>query len=135
MKKLNCLVISILVCISNVLSAQNQFKDCSAVFLNNKMVVNEYSTKGKCLLAATASGKLTVNTAELSETGGKAKDKIPFKIAIRDKNTKTLVSFSEQIFSEINIQNVMKKCNKGDHIVVLTTDRQHALPHNEILVM
>ena len=46
--------------------AQNKFSNCSAIFLNQKMVVDDYSPKGKCLLQTTTTGQLTVCTAVFS---------------------------------------------------------------------
>lgn len=135
MKKVTFSVIGLLLFSSGISFGQKAFSNCSAAFLNNKMVVDEYSTKGKSTIGTNATGTLTVCTAELSPTSAKAVDKIVFKIAIRDKDTKTLVMFSDEAFNQVNIQNVLKKCEKGDHIVLMTTDNQYALPHNEILVM
>lgn len=135
MKKVTLSVIGLLLLSSGMSFGQKAFSNCSAAFLNNKMVVDEYSTKGKSKIGANATGILTVCTAELGPTSAKAVEKIVFKIAIRDKDTKTLVMFSDEGFNQVNIQNVLKKCEKGDHIVLMTTDNQYALPHNEILVM
>ncbi len=114
---------------------QKLFQSCTAAFLNNKIVVDDYSPQGKCGVAATATGRLTVCTADLSLTSSVAVDKIVFKIAIRDQNTKTLVMYSNEDFQQVDIQRVLSKCRQGDHIVLLTLDSQYALPHNEILVL
>ena len=98
------------------------------------MVVNEYSTKGKCILPLSAIGKLTVCTVNLSPTTSQAVDKIPFRIAIRNKNTQTLLLLTKTDVKQIDVHNVLTKCKKGDHIVLLTLDDQYAVPHNEILV-
>lgn len=98
------------------------------------MIVDAYTTKGKSSLPITSTGELTVNTVELSPTESKAVDRIPFKIAIRDQHTKTLTLYSNENFKQVPIQNVLARCCKGDHIVLLTTDTQYALPHNEILI-
>ena len=45
------------------LTAQNRFSNCSAAFLNQKMIVDDYSPQGKCVLNTSAIGQLTVNTA------------------------------------------------------------------------
>lgn len=135
MKKVTLSVIGLLLLSSGISFGQKAFSNCSAAFLNNKMVVDEYSTKGKSKIGVHATGTLTVCTAELSPTSAKAVEKIVFRIAIRDKDTKTLVMFSDEAFNQVNIQHVLKKCEKGDHIVLMTTDNQYALPHNEILVM
>jgi len=135
MKIANYLLAGSLLMMSGLAFGQKSFNDCSAAFLNNKMVVDEYAPNGKCKLAANTVGKLTVCTADLSPTGNKAKEKISFRIAIRDKNTKTLVMFSDETYKEVNIEKVMQKCTAGDQIVLLTTDSQYALPHNEIQVL
>ena len=114
---------------------QNAFLNCTAAFLDNKIVVDDYSPRGKCSLAATATGNLTVCTADLSPTASVAVDKITFKIAIRDQNTHTLVMYSNKNFRQIDIRQVLSKCRKGDHIVLLTLDDRYSLPHNEILVL
>jgi hypothetical protein len=114
--------------------AQEPFNNCTAAFLDGKMVVDEYSPTGKCSLAADAKGELTVCTADLSPTSSIPVDKIRFRIAVRDANTKTLWMYSGDTFTKLNIRKVLDKCKKGDHIVLLTTDDRYALPHNEILV-
>jgi len=107
---------------------------CSAAFLDNKMVVDEYTPKGKCSFPLTAKGELTVATAELSSNESKAVDIVSFKIAIRDENTRPLKMFSADDFRKIEIQKVLAKCKKGGAIVLLTLEKQYALLHNEILI-
>jgi hypothetical protein len=113
---------------------QNSFGNCSAAFLNSKMLVNEYSPSGKCTVSITEKGDLTVNTVELSSAGNKAIDPIMFQVAIRDKNTGTLMMVSKEGVQKIEIQTVLEKCKKGDSIILLTNSDEYALPHNEILV-
>ncbi|MBD2755879.1 hypothetical protein [Spirosoma validum] len=120
--------------LSNLCAGQHTFTTCSAAFLRNKMIVNEYTTKGKCSVATNATGKLTVNIVELSPGESKVTTRLPFTVAIRDKNTKTLTMYSTQSCKQLPVQNVLSRCRKGDHIVLITTDNQYALPHNEILV-
>lgn len=112
--------------------AQDRPQSCVAAFVGSKMVVDEYSTTGKCKLPLTASGELAVFTVDLSPTESKALDKIDFRIAIRDKDTKTLMVFSGRSYRQIPVQDVLAKCQKGDHIVLLTENSRYALPHNEI---
>lgn len=115
-------------------AAQNQFNNCSAAFLDQKMVVDEYSPSGKCVLPASATGELTVCTAELSPEKSVPVDRIDFKIAIRDKNTGTLMMYSGDTYQKIEVKQVLARCKPGDHIVLITMKDEFALPHNEILV-
>lgn len=127
----------LLCCILSVSAlAQRPFTNCSAAFLNSKLVVDEYTDEGKCVLDSTATGILTVCTAELWPEKDKSKpvDKLKFMIAIRDRGTHTLMMFSENLYTQIDIQKVLRRCRKGDSIVLLTMKDEYALPHNEILV-
>ncbi|GAB2800811.1 hypothetical protein GCM10027275_53540 [Rhabdobacter roseus] len=135
MKNATRLIASFLLCLSALsFSRQTPFSACSAAFLNNKMIVNEYSPQGTCTVAAGATGQLTVCTAELSPQASKAIDKIDFKVAIRDEQTHTLLMYSDETYRQVDIQRVLSQCKKGDRIVLLTTSNLYALPHNEILV-
>ncbi|RIV17344.1 hypothetical protein DYU11_32160 [Fibrisoma montanum] len=135
MKKAHWLTFAVaLSAVSTVSFGQNAFQHCTAAFVGNKMVVDQYTTTGKSVLPSTTTGELSVQTVDLSPTSTKALDKIAFKVAIRDKDTKTLVMFSRDEYKQVSVQNVLAKCRKGDHIVLLTIDNQYALPHNEILV-
>lgn len=108
---------------------------CSAAFLGNKMVVDKYTNEGyKNEISLNAIGELSVSTVELSPKENKAVDKIPFKVAIKEKDTKTITLFSREDFMKVDVQKVLSQCKKGDQIVLLTLDKQYALPHNEILV-
>jgi hypothetical protein len=118
----------------NTSFGQDTFKHCSAAFLSNRMIVDAYTPAGKCVVPSTATGKLTVNTVELAQNQTKALDRIPFRVAIRDNKTHTLLMYSNQELKQVDVQKVLAKCKKGDHIVLLTLDDQYALPHNEITV-
>ncbi|WP_259016058.1 hypothetical protein [Emticicia fluvialis] len=108
---------------------------CSAAFLGNKMVVDQYTKTGyKNEIAIDAKGELTVNTVSLSATESKPVNPIPFKVAIKEKETRTITLFSKEDFMKVDVQKVLSSCKKGDQIVLLTLDKQYALPHNEILV-
>lgn len=116
------------------LSAQDRFSNCSAIFLNQKIVVDDYSPTGKCILKSYATGDLTVNTATVENDRWIAGEKIAFKIIIRDGSTKTLWSYSDITYQSVSIKDVLLKCKKGDSIVISLVKDQYALPHNEILV-
>ena len=120
--------------IALVSHGQNQFSSCSAAFLDNKLVVDEYSPTGKCTLTQEAKGSLTVAEATYENNQWHQTATIDFMVAIRDKNTKTLMMFSPEIYKKLDIQKVISQCKKGDSIVVLTLKNAYALPHNEILV-
>jgi hypothetical protein len=114
---------------------QKSFNHCSAAFLNSKMLVNEYSPSGKCSVLITEKGDLTVSTVEISSKESKAINPIMFQVAIKDKDTGTLMMVSKEGIQKIEIQKILEKCKKGDFILLLTNSDEYALPHNEILVL
>jgi hypothetical protein len=114
-------------------SNDDKYSSCSAVFLNDKMIVNEYSPEGKCKISKDATGEISAGEVSLGEKT-EITSKFSFGIAIKSRNTGTLMLFSKETYKKIDVQKVLAKCRKGDYIVILTTDDQYALPHNEILV-
>jgi hypothetical protein len=102
--------------------------------VNKKLLVDDYSPSGKCVLNSTASGDLTVNTATFDNNQWLAGKKIAFKIIIRDGLTKTLWSYSGATYEAVGIKEVLSKCKKGDSILISLIKDQYALPHNEILI-
>ena len=133
-KETSIIFILLTILCSHFSFGQQHFNNCSAAFLNSKMLVNEYSPSGKCSVSITEKGNLTVSTVELSSTENKAIDPIMFQVAIRDKNTRTLMMVSKEGIQKIEIQNILEKCKKGDSIILLTNNDEYDLPHNEILV-
>ena len=121
-------------CLTTASLAQRPFTNCAAAFMDKKMIADSYSPKGKCRLSSRATGVLTVQTVNLSPNHAEAVDKIDFRVAIRDKATGTLHLFSGETYRQVPVQTVLATCKKGDHIVLLTIDKQYALPHNEVLV-
>ncbi len=111
-----------------------RFQQCAAAFLGSGMIVNEYTPAGQCRVSLNATGNLTVQTVDLGRDYAKAVEPVPFRIAIRDKDTKTLWSFSGDAVKTINIEKVLTRCKKGDTILLMTTDETYALPHNEIQI-
>ena len=134
MKKLLFALLSL--CYVTVAFAQKEdFNNCAAAFLDQKMIVDDYSPEGKCVVSSGATGKLTVRPVTIN--AGEAPvpgEKIKFKIALRGSGNRALMLLSEKTYKEVDIQDILKQCQKGDHIVVLTLEREWALPHHEILV-
>jgi hypothetical protein len=109
-------------------------QNCSAAFVDNKIVVNEYTPEGKCVLPAVTTGILTVQTASLSPEESIPTGKLSFQVAIRNHQYNTLCMYSKDTYRQIAIEKVLAKCQKGDHIVLLMLEEGYALPHHEILV-
>ncbi len=124
---------------SKIVFSQEQFSNCSAVFLNDQMVVESYSAQAKCKISKDAKGWISVGTVNLGDINWGEKrfeitSKIPFSVAIKDGNTGTITLFSSKIFKKIVVDKIMPKCKKGDSIIIMTTNDAYALPHNDLLV-
>lgn len=114
--------------------AQKAFTNCAAVFLDKKMIVGEYRVKAKASIPLNARGELSVGTVSLSEKENKLIDNFAFSVAIKDKETGTLMIFSKDNYAKIDIRKILSRCHKGDSIVILTLSNEYALPQNEILI-
>ena len=137
MKNLKTTLLSslfLLACFTCAGQGHNKFNNCTAAFLNDKLVVDEYTTWGKCVLNCAAQGTLTVATADLSPELSKPTGRLPFMIALRDGSTRTLTMFSAKVYKEISVAKVLDKCKIGDSIVLMTMSDEYSMPHNEILV-
>lgn len=129
----NLLIIT-LVLFCKISFAQDKFSNCSAAFLDNKMIVEKYEPQAKAHISKNAKGELTVCTANISEKETKAVHKILFSIAIKDRKTGTIMLASKKPILKCNLSTILAKCKKGDSIILLTENSEYALPHNEILV-
>ena len=114
--------------------AQQPFSQCTAAFVGSKLIVDNYSPKGRCRLPVSTTGLLTVQTVALTPTVTTPLRKVDFTVAIRDKTTGTLHLYSSRTYQQLPVKAVLTKCKKGDHILLVTKDSRYSLPHNEILV-
>lgn len=114
--------------------SQEKFTACTAAFLDDKLIVDEYSPSGKCVITTAATGKLTVCTADLSPEKSIPVEQIYFKIAIRDGHTKTLYMPADKKYKQVDIRELLAYCKKGDSIVIISLGDQYAIPHSEIFV-
>jgi hypothetical protein len=119
-------------CISH---AQEPFTQCAGAFLNQKLVVDDYSPAGKSEISLNATGELTVCTAEISEERTTPLERIKFKIALKKQHVNTIILFSDTTYKEIKIEKVLSQCKSGDRIILITVDDRYSLPHHEILVL
>ena len=113
----------------------SNYKEYTGIMLNGESILKNEIPDGPLILAPDTKGKLSVST--MDRTGKRsAKDKlVGFKIAIKNHHTSTFWMYSEDTFYEIELQEVLKKCEAADKIIFMTVDRQYKLPRNEVRVM
>ncbi len=134
MKTHSFLFIAMLLGSASTAFAQSDFSNCAAAFLDSKRIVDTYAPGGRCEVAISAQGLLSVCQISLGDGEDKQGEKTEFMIAVRDGQTQTYWMYSGDIFREIEIQQVLSRCKPGDALVLMTRDRQWSLPHAEIWV-
>ncbi len=135
--KLNIIAFLFLVCLSaNSQVATKAGKSCSVILLNNAWLVKSYNKDEKITITKRATGSLSVHeTGDVNERSFK-KELIPFKIAIQRNADDTIVMFSDRKYTEMAIDEVLKKCEVGDSIMImLLDDAPYSLPHHTIAVI
>ncbi len=110
------------------------YKECAAILFDGKMLVDDYSPQGKCKVSAGTKGKLTVSEVQLGCQSAKPLKGVGFRVAIKNDRTNTLWMYSPKVLFEVNIQEVLKKCEQGDSILIMTEDQKYSLPHHVIEV-
>ena len=108
------------------------YNDCAAILYKGDMLVDEYSPRGVCKLESGMKGMISVATVELTDKGGTPKINVGFMVAIENERTKTKYMYSNQVYQEIDLEDILKKCEAGDKIIIMTTDQKYALTHNVI---
>jgi hypothetical protein len=132
-------IVLIFLILSKVAFSQEPYMNCSAVFLNDEMIVEEYTDVAKCKISKEAKGIISAGTVSLGDekAGGKRFEitqKFEFGVAIKDGNTGTIIMYSQKKYTKIEAEKILAKCRKGDSILIMTTDDQYALPHNFLMV-
>jgi hypothetical protein len=111
-------------------------KSCSIIVYNNRWLIKDYNMEEKAYISKEAKGPITIHeTGDISSKTFK-KNKLLFRIAIQRKDDNTLISYSEKTFETASVEDVLKKCNVGDHILILLVDQDaYSLPHGAIEVI
>lgn len=119
----------------NVLAAQSDFNTCAAIFLKGEMVISEYSPTGVSKVSKQAEGRLQlriiVSPKDKWEVSGAAQS---FRVAIRDHKTGSLVMYGDNAYRSLEIEKVLAKCQVGDDILILSTNRELGISGAEIRV-
>ncbi|MEM6343586.1 MAG: hypothetical protein AAF927_06880 [Bacteroidota bacterium] len=119
----------------NLILAQSDFSNCAAVYLNDNMVITEYSPKGISKVSLSDKGSLQLRVVTAPDGNWRVSGSAQaFRVAIRDQKTGTLVMFGDKTYRRLEISEVLRKCKAGDHILILSTNRELGITGAEILV-
>jgi hypothetical protein len=112
-------------------------QSCSVICFNTSWLIPFYTPKEKCNLSRKANGIISVHeTYDVTEVNKFKKDFIPFRVLILKKKDQQKIVYSDQIYLSIRAEEVMKKCDVGDKIIIeLTNEVEFFLPHNVINIL
>jgi len=114
-------------------SEKHKFLQCAAILHDGKVLVDTYSTAGKCMITGQLKGTLSVSTISFDEDMGMTPiTPINFRIAIRNDKSNTLWMYSNELVKEVDLEDVRVKLGNGDKIVFLTANDIYSLPHHEV---
>ena len=113
-------------------SMSPSYSDCAAIFYKGQMLVDQYSPEGKCKIEQGMKGPLTLSAVKLGESMAIPTKTLSFQVAIRNTRTNTLWMYMADPVKEIQLEDILKECERGDRIILLPTNNRYALPHHEI---
>jgi len=116
--------------------AEGNSKYSSIFFEGRRLMGNDLSTDSdKIILEEGMRGTFTVAPVVMNAgvaTQGKA---VPFRIAIKKKYMRSLWMYSDEIFEEVNFEDIMKECEVGDEIIFIMVNRDYFLQNYEVEIM
>ncbi|MEL7531983.1 MAG: hypothetical protein AAFN10_11770 [Bacteroidota bacterium] len=119
----------------NLVLAQSDFSNCAAVYLDNDMIITEYSPKGVSKVSLEDKGSLQLRIVNAPDGNWKITGSAQeFRVAIRDQKTGTLVMYGDQAYRRLELSELLAKCQAGDHILILSTNRELGITGAEILI-
>lgn len=140
MNQINCKTIAFLalIWVGSIFQANAQaetalYNTCAAIFLNQDRVVNDVSPSGVSEISKSANGEFSIREDLTAQH--KNGVSVPFRIAIKKKKYNTLYTYSETIYTALDVESVLAECEVGDAIIfVLEKGKWAMVPDGEIVV-
>ncbi len=140
MNQINCKAITFLALLwvggifqANAQTDSELYNTCAAVFLNQSRVVTEVSPHGVSEISKSANGQFSIREDLTAQH--KNGVSVPFRIAIKKKKYNTLYSYSETVYTALDVESVLAACEVGDTIIFLLEKGKWAMvPDGEIVV-
>lgn len=87
-------------------------------------------------LSIMADAKGTLSISAIKREAGKPvpMHRIKFRVAIKDYHTHTLWMYSDKVYEEIDVAELMNTCKVGDKLVFMTVDRRYRLSKHELSI-
>lgn len=111
-------------------------KYSSIFFQGKRLLGNDLTTEAdKITLEQGMRGKLTVAPVIMRGTVATAGEPVPFRIAIKKKTMRSLWMYSDEIFEEVNFEDILEECEAGDEIIFIMVNREYFLQNYEVEIM
>jgi hypothetical protein len=109
----------------------------SSIFFEGKRLMgNDLAMDSdKITLEAGMRGKFTVAPVVMNGDVATQGVAVPFRIAIKKKSMRSLWMYSEEVFEEVQFEDIMKECEAGDEIIFIMVNRDYFLQNYEVKVM
>ena len=115
-------------------SYEEPFSEYSAILLDGSPLFDKNNPNRPLQLSPEATGTLSFFTLNSSVYWQIPKQSIGFKLAIKDAKTNTLWMYSEKPLYEVDLSDLLLKCEEGDRLIFMTVDQKYRLPQNEVML-
>ena len=106
----------------------------AAVLINGKVCDRHYFIKDRPKIGVGMQGLLTIASVSSSGDSKLPINKIRFQVAIKNKRTNTTWIYTKSDVSEVDLDDLLKKCEMGDYLILMPADQAYALPDHEMYV-
>ena len=105
----------------------------AGILLDGEICDANYFNKSKTKLALNTTGTLTMAAISCNKDGAPTK-KIAFQVAVKNERTNTMWIYTKAPVTELDIHEVMLKCEMGDRIIVMPAEQKYELSNNEMYI-
>ena len=108
------------------------------VTLDKVWIPESYDRGANCTIKQSANGTISVHeTFDVSDRDHFNKESyISFKVVLFKKDFDTMISFSDENYTSLDVKSVLAECEKGDEIIIiLNNPDRYSLPHHRIKVI
>lgn len=111
------------------------YTEFTAVVFDGEVLAKPDSPDGPLQIPDKVSGILKVTTVAGSNSENRPLSPVDFKLAIKSFRTNTIRMYSEETFQEVELADVMKKCDFNDQLIFILVDKKYRLPRHEVILM
>jgi len=121
---------------ASCIKTEGNSKYSSIFFQGKRLMGNDLATDSdKITLEQGMRGKFTVAPIVMRGNVATPGNAVPFRVAIKKKYMRSLWMYSDEVFKEVNFEDIMEECESGDEIIFIMVDKNYFLQNYEVKVM